>query len=147
MAEAGTNNVPAGLNHRIYHSPTEDGAALSVAFERSHEELLSMICASADNRRKAMKIAASLGAVILIASPALAQNNTTATTTKVHSTTREIHATNVPVHHTTHHHATHHYARHHAMHCNHVTRHEKTYCEKTHHVVVKKSVTTTTTHS
>ena len=89
-----------------------------------------------------MKIAASLGAIVLIASPALAQNNMSATT--VHKTTREIHETNVPVHHSAHHHAIHHHARYRSMHCDHVTRHGKTYCERTHHVVVKKTVTTTT---
>ncbi len=88
-----------------------------------------------------MKIAASLVAATLIASPAVAQ--TTATTTQVHTTTRHIHATNVPVRETTHHHVSHH-VRHHVAHCDRVTKHGKSYCEKTHHTVVKKTVTTTT---
>jgi hypothetical protein len=92
-----------------------------------------------------MKIAASLVVVILMASSAMAQDHTNATTTEVHTTTRHIHATNVPVHHTTHH-ATHH-VRHHVVHCNRVTRHGKTYCEKAHHTVIKKTVMTKTRHS
>jgi hypothetical protein len=95
-----------------------------------------------------MKLAASLVAVALIASPALAQDNTTsATVAHVHTTTRHIHATNVPVHRATHRRVIHHRAKHHVMRCTRVTRHGKTYCAKTHHVVVKKRVTTTVTHS
>ncbi len=88
-----------------------------------------------------MKIVRSLIAgATLISSPALAQSNTSATNTHVHTTTREIHETNVPVHHTTHHRA-----HHHAVHCDHyITKHGKKRCEMTHHVVVKKTVTTTT---
>ena len=95
-----------------------------------------------------MKVAASLVAVALIGSPALAQDKTTQSTTitKVHTTTRHIHATNVPVRHATHH-VVHHRGRHHVMHCTRVHRHGTTYCAKPHHVIVKKTVTTTTTHS
>ena len=88
-----------------------------------------------------MKIAASLVAIALIASPAAAQDTKSATVTHVHTTTRHVHATNVPVHRAAHH-RVHHRARHHAMHCKRVKRHGKSYCAKTHHVVVKKTVTT-----
>jgi hypothetical protein len=95
-----------------------------------------------------MKLAASLVAVALVASPALAQDNTpSATAAHVHTTTRHIHATNVPVHRVTHHGVIHHRGRHHVMHCTRVSRHGKTYCARTHHVVVKKTVSTTATHS
>lgn len=75
-----------------------------------------------------MKIlAASIAVVGLISSPALAQTNV-----KQSTTTKEVHATNVPV---THHHAT---KKHHEAHCgcppSHMTSHH-----------VKATVKTTTT--
>jgi hypothetical protein len=85
-----------------------------------------------------MKIAASLVALALIGSPALGQDQKSVKTTHVQTTTRHIHATNVPVHHRVARHR-----RHHVVHCNRVTRHGKTYCARTHHVVVKKTETTT----
>jgi mRNA-degrading endonuclease toxin of MazEF toxin-antitoxin module len=86
-----------------------------------------------------MKLAASLAAIALVASPALAQDNTAATQTTHVTTTRHIHATNVPVHH-----ATYHRVRHHVAHCKRVTRHGKTYCAKAHRVVVKKTTVRST---
>lgn len=85
-----------------------------------------------------MKFAASLAVIALVASPVFAQDKTAVKTTHV-TTTRHIHATNVPVHH-----ATHHRVRHHIAHCKRVTRHGKTYCAKTHHVVVKKTIVKST---
>jgi len=78
---------------------------------------------------------ASIAGLAIIASPALAQQDNTmqsTTTTHVKSTTKHVHATNVP--------ATHHAMRHHhAMRCGCPSGHMKM-----HHVkhVVKKTTTT-----
>jgi hypothetical protein len=88
-------------------------------------------------RNKDMKLAASLAAFALIASPALAQETVHTT---VHTTTRHIHATNVPVRR----HVVHHPVRHRVVHCTRVTRHGRTYCAKPHRVIVK--TVTTSTH-
>ena len=93
-----------------------------------------------------MKILAlSLVSLAMIASPVLAQQDnptaTSTTTTKVKTTTRHIHATNVPRHAT--HHAT---RRHHMMRCGCPATHMAMHKGKTHHVV-KKTTTTTTTKS
>jgi hypothetical protein len=95
--------------------------------------------------RKAMKLlAASIAGLALLASPVLAQPDTSAqqtstTTTHVKSTTKHIHATNVP--------RTHHAARmhHHAMRCGCPPSHMRMHA-KTHHVV-KKTTTTTSSSS
>lgn len=97
--------------------------------------------------------AASILGVALIASPVLAQpDNTTAPdqkatsaqTTHVRTTTKHVHATNVPVEH---HHATkHHRAHHHAMRCSCPPTHMKGHHGKTHHTT-KKTTTTTSTKS
>lgn len=84
----------------------------------------------------------AFAAVALIASPALAQTSppaekqTTAKTTHVKTTTKEIHETNVPVrHHTKTHHKSHHRAR-----CSCPPTHAKS-----HHVKTTKKTTTETT--
>ncbi|HEV8407888.1 MAG TPA: hypothetical protein VGQ34_08115 [Sphingomicrobium sp.] len=79
-------------------------------------------------------VIASIAGLALIVSPAFAQQDNTmqsTTTTHVKSTTKHVHATNVPL-------TTHHAMRHHAMRCG---------CPshmKVHHVkhVVKKTTTT-----
>jgi hypothetical protein len=84
-----------------------------------------------------MKLAASLVALALVASPAVAQDN--GRVTHVHSTTRHIHATNVPMHHAAYHHMMHHRRmRHHAMYCRHVRRHGESFCARTHHDLVRR---------
>lgn len=92
------------------------------------------------------KLTVSLAALAVIASPVLAQqqNNTmteksTTPTTTVKTTTKHIHATNVPVRH-------HRAKRHHMVRCGCPSTHMKTHHMKTHHVV-KKTTTTTTTKS
>lgn len=91
-----------------------------------------------------MKILAiSLVSLAMIASPVLAQQDntmaTSTTTTKVKTTTRHIHATNVPRH------ATHHASRHHhMMRCGCPSTHMSMHRGKTHHVVKKTTETTTT---
>jgi len=78
---------------------------------------------------------ASIAGLAIIASPALAQQDNTmqsTTTTHVKSTTKHVHATNVPRHHA---------MRHHAMRCGCPSGHMKA-----HHVkrVVKKTTSTST---
>ena len=113
-------------------------------------------------------LAATLVGLAVVASPVLAQENkmvpdqkaTSITTTHVRTTTRHIHATNVPVrHHEAHHASTRH---HHSMHCacppghmkaHHMKGHHSMHCScppghmKMHHMhkhhTVKKTETTT----
>jgi len=94
-------------------------------------------------------LAASIVGLALIASPVLAQQDNTATpdqqtatTTHVRTTTRHIHATNVPR--TTHHRANRH---HHTMRCGCPPTHMKMHQAKTHHIVKKTTTTTTKTKS
>ena len=84
-------------------------------------------------------IAASLVGIAMIASPVLAQQDNSATpeqtTANVKTTTKEVHATNVPKH------ATHHSKSHHkAMHCGCPPTHKAK-----HHTHVEKKTTTTST--
>lgn len=85
--------------------------------------------------------AASIVGITLISSPIIAQPANTAATESTHvkTTTKEVHATNVPVH--KHHRAT--KAHHHAMHCgcppSHMSAHHTT-----HHVVKHTAETTKT---
>lgn len=88
---------------------------------------------------------ASMTALALVAAPAAAQETNTpadqpatATTTHVKTTTRHVHATNVPVRH-------HAKRRHHAVRCGCPSSYAKGHHAKTHHV--KKITTTTTTKS
>lgn len=86
---------------------------------------------------------ASIAGLALIASPALAQQDNTmqsTTTTHVKSTTKHIHATNVP---RTTHHATR--RHHHAMRCGCPPSHMKGHHVK--HVVKKTTTTTSSTPS
>ena len=90
------------------------------------------------------RFAAALVAISFVASPVLAQQENevaakTATNTHVRTTTRHIHATNVPVHH-----ATHHRARHHAMHCGCPPTHMTMHKGKAHHMMHKTTTTTKT---
>ena len=83
---------------------------------------------------------ASIAGLALIASPALAQQDNSmqsTSTTHVKSTTKQVHATNVPrtTHHTTR-------TRHHAMRCGCPSGHMKV-----HHVKVVKKTTSTSTPS
>ena len=92
-----------------------------------------------------MKIfAASLVGIAMIASPVLAQQDNTATpdqqtTANVKTTTKHVHATNVPKNAT--HHSTSH---HHATHCGCPPTHKAAHHAKAHHVE-KKTTTTSTT--
>lgn len=97
-------------------------------------------------------LAASILSIALISSPLVAQpDNTTAPdqkatteTTHVHTSTKHIHATNVPVQH--HHGTAHHTGHHHGMHCSCPPTHMKGHHGKTHHTT-KKSTETSTTKS
>ena len=85
--------------------------------------------------------AASIAGLDLIASPVLAQpdNTTSAQATHVKTTTKQVHATNVPVR-KTHHHVTR--KHHHAMRCGCPPRHMKAH--HAHHVVKQTTRTTKT---